>query len=108
MSVNTNFIDVSSFRPLERAFLIADGIASTGGGEASVMLLLYHMHEKREAFSLRNLQFVHQPRKKGESVMTRLEKTMDTVDTSLMRMLREGPEVSLKGSPTVSPMTAAL
>ena len=33
---------------------------------------------------------------------------MDTVEQSLMRILREGPEVSLKGSPTVSPMTAAL
>ena len=33
---------------------------------------------------------------------------METVDTSLMRMFREGPEVSLKGSPTVSPTTAAL
>ena len=38
----------------------------------------------------------------------RPENTMDTVEQSLMRMLREGPEVSLKGSPTVSPMTAAL
>ena len=27
---------------------------------------------------------------------------------SLMRMFSEGPEVSLKGSPTVSPTTAAL
>ena len=33
---------------------------------------------------------------------------MDTVEHSLMRMFREGPEVSLKGSPTVSPTTAAL
>lgn len=34
--------------------------------------------------------------------------TMDTMDVSLIRMLMDGPEVSLKGSPTVSPMTAAL
>ena len=34
--------------------------------------------------------------------------TMETIDSSLMRMLIEGPEVSLKGSPTVSPTTAAL
>merc|ERR1712032_1751302 len=27
----------------------------------------------------------------------------ETMDISLMRMLRAGPEVSLKGSPTVSP-----
>jgi len=27
---------------------------------------------------------------------------------SLIRMLRDGPEVSLRGSPTVSPTTAAL
>ena len=38
----------------------------------------------------------------------RPENTMETVETSLIRMFREGPEVSLKGSPTVSPMTAAL
>lgn len=34
--------------------------------------------------------------------------TMLTIDISLMRMLREGPEVSLKGSPTVSPTMVAL
>lgn len=39
-------------------------------------------------------------RKKGAS-------TSDSTAMSLMRMLREGPEVSLSGSPTVSPMTAA-
>ena len=33
---------------------------------------------------------------------------MDTMDSSLIRMLMDGPEVSLKGSPTVSPTTAAL
>ena len=33
--------------------------------------------------------------------------TRDTTVISLMRMLMEGPEVSLKGSPTVSPTTAA-
>ena len=35
-------------------------------------------------------------------------KTRATTVISLMRMLMEGPEVSLKGSPTVSPTTAAL
>ena len=35
-------------------------------------------------------------------------KTTETIEMSLMRMLREGPEVSLKGSPTVSPTTVAL
>lgn len=34
--------------------------------------------------------------------------TMLTIDISLIRMLREGPEVSLKGSPTVSPTMVAL
>lgn len=38
----------------------------------------------------------------------RPENTMETVEHSLIRMFREGPEVSLKGSPTVSPTTAAL
>ena len=33
---------------------------------------------------------------------------METVEQSLMRMFKDGPEVSLKGSPTVSPTTAAL
>ena len=34
--------------------------------------------------------------------------TIDTMLMSLMRMLRLGPEVSLNGSPTVSPTTVAL
>ena len=34
--------------------------------------------------------------------------TIETIDISLMRMLSEGPDVSLKGSPTVSPTTVAL
>ena len=34
--------------------------------------------------------------------------TMLTIDMSLMRMLSEGPDVSLKGSPTVSPTMVAL
>lgn len=33
--------------------------------------------------------------------------TKATIDSSLIRMFIEGPVVSLKGSPTVSPMTAA-
>ncbi len=40
--------------------------------------------------------------------MTKEAKTMETIDMSLMRMFRLGPAVSLKGSPTVSPTTAAL
>ena len=34
--------------------------------------------------------------------------TMATMLINLIKMLRLGPEVSLKGSPTVSPMTVAL
>ena len=34
--------------------------------------------------------------------------TSETIDISLIRMFIEGPEVSLKGSPTVSPVTEAL
>ena len=34
--------------------------------------------------------------------------TSDTILMSLMRMFMEGPEVSLNGSPTVSPVTDAL
>ena len=40
--------------------------------------------------------------------MNRGANTRDTTVISLIRMLMEGPEVSLKGSPTVSPTTAAL
>jgi len=34
--------------------------------------------------------------------------TSEVIAINLMRMLLEGPEVSLSGSPTVSPTTAAL
>jgi len=34
--------------------------------------------------------------------------TIETIVISLIRMFRDGPEVSLKGSPTVSPTTVAL
>jgi hypothetical protein len=36
------------------------------------------------------------------------QKTSDKIAMSLMRILREGPEVSFNGSPTVSPVIAAL
>ena len=35
-------------------------------------------------------------------------KISDVIADSLIKMLIEGPEVSFNGSPTVSPMTAAL
>jgi len=35
-------------------------------------------------------------------------KTRERIAINLIKILREGPEVSLRGSPTVSPMTAAL
>lgn len=38
----------------------------------------------------------------------KLAKTKEKMAESLIRMLRAGPEVSLRGSPTVSPITAAL
>src|SRR6478752_2093860 len=34
--------------------------------------------------------------------------TSDTIDISLIRMFIDGPDVSLNGSPTVSPVTDAL
>ena len=34
--------------------------------------------------------------------------TIDTIDTNLIKILIDGPLVSLNGSPTVSPTTAAL
>lgn len=35
-------------------------------------------------------------------------KTRDSTAMSLIRILREGPDVSFRGSPMVSPITAAL
>jgi hypothetical protein len=35
-------------------------------------------------------------------------KTNATTDISFNKMFKDGPDVSLKGSPTVSPTTAAL
>jgi hypothetical protein len=37
-----------------------------------------------------------------------LQKTKDKMAMSLIKMFKLGPEVSLSGSPIVSPMTAAL
>ncbi len=36
------------------------------------------------------------------------QNTSDKIDISFIRMFKLGPEVSLRGSPTVSPITAAL
>jgi len=44
----------------------------------------------------------------GANLTTTPEKTTLTIHISLIRMFKPGPEVSLNGSPTVSPMTAAL
>ena len=41
-------------------------------------------------------------------LMMKEANTMETMERSFIRMLMEGPDVSLKGSPTVSPTTAAL
>jgi hypothetical protein len=40
--------------------------------------------------------------------MKKVPNTREVIAESLMRMLILGPEVSLSGSPTVSPTTAAL
>lgn len=37
-----------------------------------------------------------------------LQKTNDNIAISLIKILRLGPDVSFNGSPTVSPITAAL
>lgn len=37
-----------------------------------------------------------------------LQKTNDKIAISFIRMFKLGPDVSLRGSPTVSPITAAL
>jgi len=38
----------------------------------------------------------------------KLPKTTETIALSLIKIFKEGPLVSFKGSPTVSPVTAAL
>jgi hypothetical protein len=43
-----------------------------------------------------------------ELVLKKPPKTSEVMAESLMRMLMDGPEVSLSGSPTVSPTTADL
>ncbi len=40
--------------------------------------------------------------------ITSAANTIETIDNSFIRIFIDGPEVSLKGSPTVSPTTAAL
>lgn len=44
----------------------------------------------------------------GCSSVNSLAKMSDRIAISFIKMLREGPEVSFNGSPTVSPTTAAL
>ena len=44
----------------------------------------------------------------GWTCANSLPKIREIMAMSFMRMLRAGPEVSFKGSPTVSPTTAAL
>ena len=53
------------------------------------------------------------PRKEKRGIMVGYKAmsgamTRDTTDISFIRIFSEGPDVSLKGSPTVSPTTAAL
>jgi hypothetical protein len=44
----------------------------------------------------------------SENASTTPTTTIETILINLIRILRLGPDVSLKGSPTVSPTTAAL
>lgn len=39
---------------------------------------------------------------------TTMPNTIDTIDINLINIFKAGPEVSLNGSPTVSPTTAPL
>ena len=62
-----------------------------------------------DSFSARDEPcLVSHPSLTHHSLYNRGAITNATTDMSLSRMLSEGPEVSLKGSPTVSPTTAAL
>ena len=65
----------------------------------------------KRALRRRRAQFIYFSYQNGMYWLTKTTsaaKTMETIDSSLIRMLMDGPEVSLKGSPTVSPTTAAL
>ena len=44
----------------------------------------------------------------NEKFTTNAAKTIDTIESNLINILIAGPEVSLNGSPTVSPTTADL
>jgi hypothetical protein len=66
-------------------------------------------------FSYKNELFQLHPTEEGTKVHYKRAvlsknptKIKEKMADNLMRILREGPEVSLSGSPTVSPTTAAL
>jgi hypothetical protein len=61
------------------------------------------------AFTLKQISFFKANIKRNINHFEKyLQKTNDKIAISLIRMLRLGPDVSFSGSPTVSPITAAL
>jgi hypothetical protein len=60
--------------------------------------------DRAGAFNIKQIQFLIQ--EVPDQIMDAI--TSATTAISLIRMFSEGPEVSLNGSPTVSPTTAAL
>ncbi len=67
----------------------------------------YSKHKNTRHFSMTGILFLLYYYK-IEKFTTIAANTMETMERSFIRMLIAGPEVSLNGSPTVSPTTAAL
>ena len=67
-------------------------------------------NQKNRVKSAKNRQFLKNCVAFYNSPMERMiyARTMAPTEMNLIRILREGPDVSLNGSPPVSPMTAAM
>lgn len=65
-----------------------------------------HYNKKRTSFEI--LDSINYYRKSPPIFTNSGANTSETTVISLISMFRDGPEVSLNGSPTVSPVTAAL
>src|SRR3970282_2528180 len=76
------------------------------GDPDDILPLDIHLHEKSAPVPFGRRISAFAPRARAQ--MSSGARTRVIVDRSFTRMWREGPAVSLNGSPTVSPTTAAL
>ncbi len=72
--------------------------------------IFYFIHKKSRDELTSSLLFYSKSSKDYSRwhVTVRPAITIETIDINLMRMFNDGPDVSLNGSPTVSPTTVAL